>query len=198
VKSGCPATDISPHRSGARFAAACLTWRAEAIRRIAALRPSVVFIGNATNYLRYKDTPASRFDVSLDEGGDGTRRTREALTSAGLRVAVVRDNPRASFDIPTCLARAVRHSWYPVGSCEIDKSTCLNPAVFEAEKAGARGLPNVHLIDLTDRLCQGNVCWAARGGAVMYRDNNHLTGSFADSLMPVLESELIPILNAAR
>ena len=110
----------------------------------------------------------------------------------------MRDNPHFTFDVPTCLARSVRHSWYLGGSCELDKSKALNPAVFEAEKAGARGLPNVHFIDLTDRLCQRNVCWVVQGDVVMYRDNNHLTGHFADSLMPVLEAELLPILRIAH
>ena len=80
----------------------------------------------------------------------------------------------------------------------MEKSASLNPAMFEAERAGARGLPNVYFIDLTDRLCQEDICWVVWKGDVMYRDDNHLTGSFADSLMPVLERELLPILNTPR
>jgi hypothetical protein len=80
----------------------------------------------------------------------------------------------------------------------MDKSTSLDPAVFEAEKAGARGLPNVHFIDLTDWLCQRDSCWTVQGGAVMYRDNNHLTGNFANSLAPVLDAELLLVVNTHR
>jgi len=195
VKSGCPATGVRIAGSGAGFETACASWRAEAIRRIVALRPSLVFIGNASNYIERKDQSASKPGVSIDEWRDGTKRTLEALTAAGLPVVVMRDNPLSTFDIPTCLARSVRHSWYPRGSCDMDKSRVLNPAIFDAEKAGAQGLPNVHLIDLTDRLCQRNICWTVQRGTVMYRDDNHLTGSFAGSLMPVLAAELLPILN---
>jgi peptidoglycan/LPS O-acetylase OafA/YrhL len=196
VKSACPAVDIIPPGVSAGAAAACTSWRAEALQRIVALRPSIVFTGNATNHVGDKRNLAIRF--SLDELRDGTRRTLEALTARGLRVAVMRDNPYFTYDVPTCLARSVRHSWYPGGSCEADKFTALSAAVFESEKAGARGLPNVHFIDLTDRLCQKDVCSAVQGGAVIYRDNNHLTGNFADRLMPVLEAELLAILNAPR
>jgi hypothetical protein len=56
VKSGCPATDVRITGSEATSATACGLWRAEAIRRIVALRPSIVFIGNATHR-----------DVSLEE-----------------------------------------------------------------------------------------------------------------------------------
>ena len=193
VKSGCPATDVGPPGSGAAFKTHCAAWRVEALRRIIALRPAVVLLGNATNYLG-KDTPPSRLGVSPDEWRAGTRRTLEALAGAGLRVAAIRDNPIFELDIPTCLARSTSHSWFASGSCEMDRSKSLDPAVFEAEKAGARDLPNIHFIDLTDQLCQRDGCWVVKRGVVMYRDNNHLTATFADSLMPLLESQLLPIL----
>jgi hypothetical protein len=196
VKSACPAIDIISPRSSGGAAAICASWRAEAMQRIIALRPSIVFTGNASNFPEAKRNLEIRF--SLDELRDGTRRTLEALTARGFRVAVMRDTPRFTYDVPTCLARSVRHSWYPGGSCEADRFTVLNAAAFESEKAGAHGLPNVHFIDLTDRLCRKDVCWAVQGGAVIYRDNNHLTGKFADRLKPVLEAELLAILNAPR
>jgi SGNH domain (fused to AT3 domains) len=196
VKPGCPATDITPPRFAPRVRANCAKWRAEAIRQIVTLRPSIVFLGNATIYLGRQGKPTSRLDVSLEEWRDGTRRTLESLTVAGLQVVAMRDTPLPNFDVPTCLARVARHSWYADGSCEMDKSASLNPAVFDAEKAGARGLPNVHFIDVTDKLCEAKDCWPIERGMVTYRDDNHLTGKFAESLTPVLEAGLLPILKA--
>jgi hypothetical protein len=95
------------------------------------------------------------------------------------------------------VARSLRHQWYPESACDLDRSSALNPAVFEAEQAGARGLRGVHFIDLTDRLCSGNRCPAVRNGQPVYRDDNHLTGRFAESLTPDLELQLLPILEAA-
>ena len=198
VKSGCPATDIVAKGPSPGFAAGCAAWRAEAIRQIVALRPSLVFIGNANGYLARRDASGARDGVSLGAWQDGTRRTLSALVAAGLRVVAIRDVPLPGFDIPTCLARSLRHSWYPGGACEIDRAAALDPAVFEAEKASASGLPNVHFVDLTDRLCRGNSCAAVQDGEVIYRDDNHLTGTFAESLMPVLERALLPLLAPAR
>jgi hypothetical protein len=107
----------------------------------------------------------------------------------------MRDNPNFPYDIPTCLARSARHSWYPGGSCEADRSTVLNPEVFESEQAGARGLSSVHFIDVSDRICQMDICRPIQGDTVIYRDNHHLTGNFADSLMSALDMELRAILN---
>lgn len=198
VKSGCPATDINPGGVSAAFVSNCATWRKEAINEIVALHPSLVFLGNSTTYLRRTEQSESGSDVSLGEWGAGTKRTLEALTAAGLRVVAMRDIPLPPFDIPTCLARSARHSWYPGGACEIDKSESLNPAVFQVEEDSARGLPNVEFLDVTDRLCERKVCWAVQKNNIVYRDDNHLTGSFAESLFPLLEAELIPILKSSH
>jgi peptidoglycan/LPS O-acetylase OafA/YrhL len=195
LKAACPATDIvvkSPNTER------CASWRAKALRQIVELRPSLVILGSSTIYLGQKGKPATRYDVSLDEWQSGTRRTLETLSAAGLKVIAMRDNPFFPFDIPTCLARSIRHSWYPGGSCEIDKSQALNPAIFEAEKAGASGFPNVHFIDLTEQFCEGKVCPAIQHDTVIYRDSNHMTRTFANTLRPALEAQLLPILGATK
>jgi hypothetical protein len=191
VKSGCPATDISPPGVSS-FSENCTKWRKEAIRQIAALRPSIVFVGSATTYLRQNGKPASTLRVTRQEWQDGTRRTLKALTDAGLHVVSIRDTPISPFDIPTCLARSVRR-WIPGGSCEMDKSKSLDESVFETEKISARGLPNVRFLDLTDQMCDKTACWAVKKDMIMYRDDNHLTGSFAESLAPILAAGLPPL-----
>jgi hypothetical protein len=193
VKYGCTAFDITQPDTRVGDRAGCASWRGEALRQIIALRPSIVFIGNSTTYLGHKDTLAMGF--SLDELQKGTRRTLATLTAAGLRVVVMRDNPFFTYDIPTCFARSARHSWYPGGSCEADQSVVLNPAVFEAEKAGARDLSNVRFIDITDRLCQMDICRVVHGNTVIYQDNHHLAGNFTEKMTPVLEGELRAIVN---
>ena len=197
VKSGCPAADISPPDTG-RFRENCAIWRAEAIRQIVAMRPSLVLVGSATVYFGRRDRPAGPLDVSVDEWRDGTRRTLASLAGAGLPVLAVRDTPTFLFDVPACLARAVRHSWYPLRSCEMDESASLNSGAFEAEKASVRGLLNVYLLDLTNEFCQENICPAVQKGMIVYRDSNHITERFAESLSPLLEGEIFSILQTPR
>ena len=119
VKSACPAFDIKPLSQSAGSLAACAGWRAEALQRIIALRPTIVFIANSTSYLGNAktfqgdaNTPSMTF--AFENLQDGTRRTLQAL--AGLRVVLMRDTPYFSYYVPTCLARSVRHAWYPGGS----------------------------------------------------------------------------------
>ena len=74
----------------------------------------------------------------------------------------------------------------------------VDPAIFDAEKTAAQGLENIHFIDMIDQLCQKSVCSAVQGGEIVYRDDSHLTGSFAERLRPVLEQRLLAILEAPK
>jgi hypothetical protein len=47
---------------------------------------------------------------------------------------------------------------------------------------------------MTDQICPGHSCPAMRHGLIVYRDDNHLTGSFAESLAPVLRTRLFGLL----
>ena len=194
VKAGCATANIKT-RIGSP---SCASWRAEAIRRIIALRPSAVFIANGSWYLPRADRPTAYRPVPLDDWRDGTRLTLKSLADVGLQVVVMRDNPAFAFDIPTCLARSIRLSWRPSGSCEMSRSAVLNPSIFEAERSAAQDLQTVHLIDMTDQYCGRDICWVVRDGLIMYFDDNHLSSRFTDSLASVLAGRLIPLLDTPR
>ncbi len=193
VKSSCPAVDIRSPGTSDQFTRNCDRWRAAAIAQILVLHPTLVVLGSATTYLGRR-ARHNRDDVSLADWREGTRSTLHALSGAGVELAVMRDSPAFPVDIPTCLARAVRHTWYPSGACRMTRSESFNAEAVAAENTGARGMQEVHFIDLTDQLCPGEVCPTVRDGMVMYRDDNHLTGRFAESLAPALERQLLPIL----
>ena len=48
----------------------------------------------------------------------------------------------------------------------------------------ASGLDDVTLLDFTDVFCGEETCAPVVGGANIYRDQDHLTVTFADSLAP--------------
>jgi hypothetical protein len=194
VKSACPAFDFMPPGLNPGKAASCASWRTEALQQIVDLHPTIVLLGNLTTSLGLNNRNNDGITYALDDLQDGARRTLQALK--GIKVVLMRDTPFFAYDIPTCLARSLRHSWYPGGSCEADRSNVLNASVFESEQAGARGLSNVHFIDVTDRICQRDICRPVQGQTLIYRDHHHLTGAFADSLIPALGMKLIGILNS--
>ena len=48
----------------------------------------------------------------------------------------------------------------------------------------ASGLAGLTLLDFTDVFCGAEVCRPVVGGANVYRDQDHLTVTFADTLAP--------------
>lgn len=192
LKSGCPAFYVAPLEGGEAAARNCNEWHAAAMRLIVGLRPSLVIAGSATTYLDLKR--AGRPELDLQQWREGARRTFLFLSRAGIPVAAMRDTPRPNFEVPTCLARLVRHGWYPGGNCEFRRSSALRPAAFAAETSAADGLGDIHFVDMTEEFCDSRVCWAMKDGMVVYRDDNHLTGTYTARLAPVLESKLIALI----
>ena len=157
-----------------------------AMREIVALHPSIVILGNNTRY------PGSD---NVDAWREATKRTLRVFADSGVRVAVLHDTPSFPMNVPTCLARVTRHQWYRDRSCDRKRSTALNDELADAEKIAARDLPGVRLVDMTDQLCDDDVCRTVQRDLVMYRDDHHLTGRFAETLAAPLEARLLPLLN---
>jgi len=107
----------------------------------------------------------------------------ERFTAAGKRVAVIRDLPRTANDAdgPDCLA-ANPDDQTP---CTTDQSLSLHPDAAAAAAQAATD-ESVRLVDLTDKYCLDDVCYARVGGAIVYSDAGHLTNSYARSLAPFI------------
>jgi len=194
VKLGCAAIDISPAQ-GVDSDRECIQWRTEALQRIIELKPTLVLLSSATNRLERPDDPTIRASPAyVADLREQASLTLSQLSRAGLRVALIRDTPEFPFDVATCLARSERHSWSSTKACEMPRAAVLDPAVYEAEKSAARGLSNVHLIDMTADLCPQGLCRATLNGLPMYRDSHHLTGRFTTSLEPEIETQVLAAL----
>jgi peptidoglycan/LPS O-acetylase OafA/YrhL len=197
LKAGCSAGDYPSQLRDPVENAACAKWRAAALAEVIRMHPSLVILGNASNRLYRVSDPArhaSAEDLQLRR--DGTRRVVEKLFHAGLRVMLMRDNPEFAFDMPTCLGRSERHSWYAGKGCEMPIAAVLDPKVFEAEQEAVAGIPDVFVVDLTGELCHNGVCGGTDNGMVIYRDTDHLAGHFAASLEPLLEPKVLAALAA--
>jgi peptidoglycan/LPS O-acetylase OafA/YrhL len=195
LRPGCAASDINPHRLSTATDP-CKVWRARAIEKIVAIRPSAVVMASYTGAtFRGFRTEAP---ISTEELRLGTRRTLEELSRAGVPIVVLRDTPLPPFDIPACVARRELLHLHAAESCDFDASVALNEAAFSAERAAADGLANIYFLDLSDLICPGSSCPATQHGLLVYRDDNHLTGTFAETLAPTVRTRLFQLLRNAQ
>jgi peptidoglycan/LPS O-acetylase OafA/YrhL len=192
VKSGCPAADITFPSQNQAYRDSCTAWRSNAFRKVEEMHPSLVILSSATLQVGNNEPG----NVSIDEWKQSTENTLKRLAASAGRVILIRDTPIPGFDIPSCLGRATLHSWFSRSTCEMNRDEILNNKIFEAEQSAASKLQNVRLIDMNDQICSRGMCPAISNMAIIYRDDNHLTGRFAESLWQILNLRLISALHS--
>ena len=97
------------------------------------------------------------------------------------------DGPDDQRNIPACLA-----SGGTPEECGTRRSEALAPVDPAARLL--ESFDRAWSIDLNDFICDGGHCPAVVGNIIVYRDSNHLSVAYADTLQPMLALELEPIL----
>ncbi|MCD0444439.1 acyltransferase [Glycomyces sp. A-F 0318] len=154
----------------------CAAWNDAVVAEIGAMRPDLVFTyGSRVGYEAYETFP------------DYTDRY-EQLLATGAQVAVVRDTPSPRFDVPMCVDLHGPAS----PECAVDRGD-----YFEEDAFASLAVPDgVAKIDLTDYICEAESCPPVVGNVLVYRDDAHLTNTYAATLGPYLEAALAAVLAA--
>lgn len=170
-KGACP-WNTTPLSTPGAFGEACTSWRDGVDAALADLDPDVVFTASLAT------TPYSSagYDSSFDAAVAGYRDAWGSMIDRGVPVVTVVDNPVWETDPNKCLR--TRDS----SECDGARSDVL--VENDPVRAAADGVDGVTLLDFTDVYCDDTVCSPVVGGADIYRDQDHLTVSFADSLAP--------------
>ncbi|HEY9307270.1 MAG TPA: acyltransferase family protein [Microbacterium sp.] len=169
-KDGCRLSDPDLDEGLGR---SCSVWNRAALTTIESLEPDAVF------------TVATR--TPEDDTGE-TFNPAQAdrwlqLVDLGIPVVAIRDTPRFTVDIPTCISRSEHLEACARARNEIfAKRTPVDPAVLDNEM--------VALPDLTDQFCTSSSCGPIVGNVLIYRDRDHMTATYARTLAPALRAAL--------
>jgi peptidoglycan/LPS O-acetylase OafA/YrhL len=194
LRAGCAASDTNPQHISATVDH-CKQWRTSAIQAIIAMHPSAVVMASYDGVTLRGDTGPVPM-LSADDIRLGTRRTLQALAPAGIPIIVLRDTPLPPFDIPACVARLIDRP-QPGKSCDFEALFALNGAAYSAEQRAADGLTQIYFLDMNDLICPGKYCPATQDGAPIYRDLNHMTATFTETLAPAMRTRLSALLSGA-
>ncbi|MDF2050857.1 acyltransferase family protein [Arthrobacter sp. Cr_A7] len=138
-------------------------------------RPDAVF---TVASLTHEEAP---FETEVPGYLDGVR----PFTEAGIEVVGIRDNPRFTFNMPECVQR----NGADAPECNPALSESLvEPSPLESYRGKLDGL---HLMDLSDFICARGVCPAVVGNVYVYKDDNHLTRTYVESMIPMFEQRLL-------
>lgn len=173
TKSSCPMVDepFFYARIGREYTE-CSQWRNAAIERIHDIRPDLVILGSANA------------GFTQQQWTEGTARILARLSPVSRRIFLLADTPALPFNGPDCLIRlASRPEWLQqFGSCSAPATSMQTTDIKRWLQSAATRFPNTHLLDLNARVCPDGTCQARLGERVVFRDNQHLSGTFAESL----------------
>jgi peptidoglycan/LPS O-acetylase OafA/YrhL len=172
----------------------CHDWATAAIDRIAGDPTVDAVVTSAYNNKRWK--PEGGRDAYAT-GVQGYRDTWARFLAGGEReVVVLKDTPRPMGGTLSCVTRD------PSGA---DCSRTRGPATQRPDDwrklpdpmvaaVSASPRDRVHLVDLTDSFCDERRCPAVIGNVLVYADSNHMTPTFARTLVPALRDRLTAVL----
>jgi hypothetical protein len=158
----------------------CDTWRKLVVGKLQTLKPDLVIEASIRDGVTSDATDS-------DPVHQGQAMARLLGQVPGAKAIIV-DTPISRYNVPSCLA-SHRSDIRP---CETSRGFALgsSPGVVETTAATALGAT---LIDMTPILCPpGPTCPVVLDGMIVYRDNQHMTATFAASLQANLESSLPP------
>ena len=174
TKSSCPMVDRPYYyaRIGREYTE-CAAWRASALRQVAAMKPDVVIMSSF-----------STLALDKEQWIGGTSDVLRKITPDVGHVFLLRATPRLPFNGPDCLAA---RQWRPSlldfsNGCTSLAHSRGNAEIYSWLKQAANGFGNVTMIDMNDFVCPNRICTADRDHKVVFRDNQHMTASFARSL----------------
>jgi peptidoglycan/LPS O-acetylase OafA/YrhL len=199
VKPACPVADVEQLVSSRlkRYYTECTQWRRSMLSRIVKLHPDAVILSSYDHYVD-ADGARSASGVTPAVWREGLRRTYRRLSDAGISTVAIRDVPSPGFDVPACLSRRASRAPFTGKACEYDLARSLRPEAVGAQIAAARGVRRLAVIDMNDRVCSTPRCRVVRGGAIVYRDGDHLTATFSESQAPILAERILASVPALR
>jgi peptidoglycan/LPS O-acetylase OafA/YrhL len=171
LRGACPfstASEVDPDD------AECVAWNTAVANKITELRPDAV-VTLATRDVRIGLT---------EQTPPGFVEQWRRLADLGIPVLAIRDNPRFPHDVPDCVRRQGREG----DPCGVDRDT-----VYAADPPYAHldVPPNVSFLDLADHVCTDTRCPTEIGNVLVYLDDNHLTASYATTMAPVIEDQVV-------
>lgn len=181
TKSSCPMVDENFFyaRIGREYTE-CSQWRDAAITHIREIKPDILIFSSADA------------GFTQQQWTTGTARILERVSPVSGRVFLLRDTPTLPFNGPDCLMRrALRPEWLRhFESCSAPAEDARATAIKSWLQTAIARFPNARILDLNGHICIAGTCRAELNDHVVFRDEQHLSASFAISLAEAMSFNL--------
>jgi peptidoglycan/LPS O-acetylase OafA/YrhL len=170
LKGNCRFGGESPERD-----ADCNAFNRASAQYVLDHRPDAVF---TVASLTHKEAP---FETEVPQYLEGIK----PFTDAGMDVVGIRDNPRFDINMPEC----VQKHGEDAAECNVPEQESL--AGSSPLDAYRGQVPRLYLMDMSDFICANGTCPAVVGNVYVYKDDNHLTKTYVQTMIPMFEKRLL-------
>ncbi len=191
AKATCPPIDITIFNPDLGHTyTECNEWRASELQRMTALRPTVVILGFSREY----GIPDDHVVVDSPAWLSGlSQMINTVKQDTGGRVVLIGDDPYPQQNLPDCLSEHLTFT----PDCSIPKHyPFYNPSGITQEKAVAAST-GAGYVDTDSWFCIATNCTVIVANVLVYRDDNHITATYANWLTPVIGANLAAATDGA-
>lgn len=183
TKSACPPVDLTVWLANKkREYRECDAWRAHVLERIADEQPAIVFLASYHVYELMDGDDRVAIADDPTAWAEGLTRTIQAIQALGPQVILIADTPKLGVVPDECLA----DHRDAVEQCTQPAADVIDAAYAQLERDVAAAT-TARILPLTELICPDGVCPLVFGTTPVYRDDQHLTATFARSLAPIID-----------
>ena len=186
TKRGCPPADIPTYSKvlGKNYQE-CAPWRENVLKQMVTDGVQTVFIAHFDRLL----SASTRIPMWQKEWRAGLQSTIDLLTAKGITPILMEDTPYPGQDVPTCLSRHYTNVQLcnPIISSAYREDMHQMLQDFDAE--------DVHVLWTRPWFCTASGCPTVVGNILVYRDDNHMTVTFASFIAPLLDAAVVDVVN---
>lgn len=164
----------------------CADWNTKVDEIVRDLDPDLVLTTNRVN--KALEDPNDKESRTSQAMVDAVAQRWEELSAAGIPVVAILDNPSPGITVYECVAEHMDD----LAACTFDRETGIEASSAPGHQKAAARVPGTRLIDIRDSICPESACVPVIGNVLVYRQSSHITDTYAKSLKPVLEAELVP------
>jgi peptidoglycan/LPS O-acetylase OafA/YrhL len=182
TKDTCPPVQlpvISPDLG--RAYTECTVWRNEVLQQIATIHPALVILGVARHY-----SPIYGFTMYSEEWMDALAEMISEIRALGSQVLVMGAIPKPAFTVSSCLSENLNAEQL----CATPRASGVDIRGMRAEEAVVRAAGGSYVNTLFWFCASNSMCPPVIDNVLVYRDDNHITATYAAYIAPPVEAAL--------